>query len=144
MIGLDTNVLVRYFAQDDVVQAAAANRLIEEVLSVANRGFISSIVLCELVWVLKKPYHLTKERLLTVINQILVTDVFEVEHRNCALYAANDYATGNADFSDYYLAEIGCEAGCLVTTTFDANASGHPFFATVDSIVKQNLPKESK
>ena len=37
MIGLDTNVIVRYIAQDDEVQSAKATHLIES-LSIDNQG----------------------------------------------------------------------------------------------------------
>ena len=52
MIGLDTNVLVRYLAQDDRRQSAAATRLIEA-LTVEDPGFIAHATLVELAWVLK-------------------------------------------------------------------------------------------
>ena len=56
MIGLDTNVLVRYMAQDDPKQSAIATRLIEKELSPGEPGFISLMVLAELCWVLKSLY----------------------------------------------------------------------------------------
>jgi len=51
MIGLDTNVLVRYLAQDDKAQSIVATKLIEQTLSVSNPGFISVVSLVEVVWV---------------------------------------------------------------------------------------------
>ena len=57
LIGLDTNVLVRYLAQDDRVQAARAVRLVERELSQRQPGYISLVVLVETCWVLKRRKH---------------------------------------------------------------------------------------
>ena len=52
MIGLDTNILVRYLAQDDAEQAKRANRIIDR-LTPENPGFVPLVALVELVWVLE-------------------------------------------------------------------------------------------
>ena len=52
MIGLDTNVIVRYVVQDDPRQSAAATRLMEKTLSAENPGFVAVVTLCEVAWVL--------------------------------------------------------------------------------------------
>ena len=61
MIGLDTNVLVRYVTQDDAEQARLAGRLLEHTLNPRNPGFVANIVLCELVWVLESGYGYARE-----------------------------------------------------------------------------------
>jgi predicted nucleic-acid-binding protein len=61
MIGLDTNVLVRYVAQDDSLQSPIAAEFIETVCSEKHPGFINHIVLCETVWVLDRCYHTDKD-----------------------------------------------------------------------------------
>ena len=137
MIGLDTNVLVRFIVRDDPDQALAASRLVNEVLSPENKGFISSVVICELTWVLRKVLKVSKEGILSVINMLLDSSSFTIEHRECVSYAVRDYANGEADFSDYYLAEIGCETGCL-TATFDEKALRHPHFKRVRSFLKND------
>ena len=136
MIGIDTNVLVRFIVRDDPDQALAASRLINEVLSPEEKGFISSVVICELVWVLRKVLKVPKEKILSVVHMLLESSVFELEHRQCAAYAVRDYESGVADFSDYYLAEIGYETGCL-TATFDERALRHPHFMSVCSFLKE-------
>ena len=47
MIGLDTNVLVRYMAQDDPIQAKIATDLIERRLTESDPGFISIVAMTE-------------------------------------------------------------------------------------------------
>ena len=128
MIGIDTNVLVRFIVQDEPKQSQIASRLIEDILSAANKGFISSIVLCEVVWVLKRLYRQPKDRLLLVVKTILEAEVFEVEHRDCAWRAYYDFDEGLADFSDYYLAQINKTHGASYTVTFDEKAQKHRLF----------------
>ena len=128
MIGIDTNVLVRFIVQDEPKQSQIASRLIENILSAENKGFISSIVLCEVVWVLKRLYRQPKDRLLLVVKTILEAEVFEVEHRDCAWRAYYDFDEGLADFSDYYLAQINKTHGASFTVTFDEKAQKHRLF----------------
>ena len=128
MIGIDTNVLIRYIVQDDPGQSRIATRVIEEKLSPENKGFVSSVVLCEVVWVLKRFYRQPKEQLLLVVKTILETEVFEVEHRDCAWRAYYDFDEGDADFSDYYIAQVNKVYGASFTVTFDETAQKHRLF----------------
>ena len=81
MIGLDTNVLVRYLAQDDARQAALATRLIEEKLTASEQGFISLLVLAELCWVLGSLYSATMDELVATLEDLLSTPRFFIEKR---------------------------------------------------------------
>jgi len=56
MIALDTNVLVRFLAQDDPDQGRMATDLIGG-LTEQKRGFVAREVLVELVWVLERSYR---------------------------------------------------------------------------------------
>ena len=130
MIGLDTNVLVRFIVQDDPVQSQEATHLIEKRLTSENKGFVSSIVLCEILWVLKRAYRQPKEQLLAVVKSMLEADVIEVENRDCAWRAYYDFDEGPADFSDYFIAQINKVRGAPITVTFDENALKHRLFRT--------------
>jgi predicted nucleic-acid-binding protein len=50
VIGLDTNVLVRYLTQDDDKQWKQAVEIIES----GEQCFICNVVLCEVIWVLRE------------------------------------------------------------------------------------------
>ena len=71
MIGLDTNVLVRYLTQDDPRQSASATRLLEDTLTVERQGFVSTVVLVELVWVLETGYRCRRVEVAGVIERLL-------------------------------------------------------------------------
>ncbi len=129
MIGLDTNVLIRYIVQDDPDQSRKASQFIENNCSHKVPGFINSIVLCEIVWVLKRAYGYNKNLIIVVLKQILITAELEVENSDCALLALRDYEHGKADFADYYIAEINREKGCEYTVTFDQKTSDCPRFS---------------
>lgn len=125
MIGLDTNVLVRFLAQDDVKQAAAATRLIEKELTVSRQGFISLVVLSELCWVLISIYSATAEELITTVQDLLNTPQFQVERREAvqtAIAKLKTSPTRKAGFVDALIAAIAQSAGCAETVTFDKGA----------------------
>lgn len=127
MIGLDTNILVRYLVQDHKEQSALAAKLIEG-LSSHSPGFITCIALCELNWVLKSCYKVSKTERLSILDKILSIPVFEVEHYNCCLKALHSYKEGGADYSDYLIAQIALQEGCSAVATFDKKAAEDKIF----------------
>ncbi len=129
MIGLDTNVLVRYMTQDDPAQAAAATRLIEEQCTRDEPGFVDRVALCETIWVLESVYRYPKKQVAEAIEHLLRIDVFRVEDVDAAWCALRAWRTGKADFADHLIGEIDRRAGCTRTLTFDRTAASIPGFA---------------
>ena len=126
MIGLDTNVLVRYVAQDDVHQSGLATRLIEQELSASRPGFISLVVHVELCWVLIRLYGATDAELLATVGDFLEAAVFRVEQRGVVQSALSKLAkasTSKAGFADALIAALASHHGCTQTVTFDQGAS---------------------
>lgn len=116
MIGLDTNVLVRYLTRDDEQQWQQAVTIIQQ----NQPCFITNIVLCELVWVLKGAnYGLRKDEIINVLEAILHSAAFEFENRSTVDQALQRYKQGKADFSDYLIGAISRQAGCTETVSFD-------------------------
>jgi predicted nucleic-acid-binding protein len=123
MIGIDTNVIVRYIVQDDPEQAKAATKLIEQVCSADNPGFLNHIVLCEIVWVLKRSYKQSKADICQIIEQIMKTDRIVVEDIQLVWRALEIFKASKADFSDCLLAQRNLQVGCDYTATLDKAAS---------------------
>ena len=123
MIGLDTNVLVRYLAQDDKTQSAQATRLLEGSLSQDEPGFVSTVVLAELVWVLESNYRLDREQIANLLDALLRTQQLKFQERDSANQALRDFRTGKADYVDCLIQRLGASAGCSHTATFDRAAS---------------------
>ena len=80
MIGLDTNILIRYLAQDDPVQSPVATDIIEFRLSEENPGFISIVAMVETVWVLDRAYGLADDEIAAALERILQADTLVVEN----------------------------------------------------------------
>lgn len=122
MIGIDTNVLVRYIVRDDARQAAAATRFLEVTLGVQHPGFIGNVVLCELFWVLENGYGYARANIAATLQRLLEIDRFRFETPELAWQALDAYRHG-ADFADALLARINEAAGCEYTATFDQRAA---------------------
>jgi predicted nucleic-acid-binding protein len=123
MIGLNTNVVVRYIVQDDPKQAQAATKLIEESCSKDNPGYLNHIVLCELVWVLRRNYKLDRQSICQVIEQIMRTDKLIIEEIQLVWKALETFRKTTADFADCLLSQRNLQAGCRYTATLDDAAS---------------------
>ena len=119
MIGLDTNVLVRYLTQDDTAQARRAGAAIAEHTAAGERCYLGPIVLCELTWVLREAYGQTRASLITTLDLILATRQFEIGHKDAVRDAVEAFRAGRADFADYLIGAMGRRDGCEETVTFD-------------------------
>jgi predicted nucleic-acid-binding protein len=122
MIGLDTNVVVRYIVQDDPVQSRQATRLIEA-RSDQDPGFISIVTLAEITWVLDSAYGATRQEIADVIENLLQTQSIFVQLAEIAWKALAIYRKGAADFADCLIERLGAAHGCEATYTFDRVAA---------------------
>jgi predicted nucleic-acid-binding protein len=122
MIGLDTNVLVRYFAQDDPVQARKATTLIES-LTAEQPGYITHVALIETIWVLARAYDLGREEIVHVVETMLRARELIVEAAETVWKAARLYGTSSADFADCLIERTCHDAQCEYTATFDSKAA---------------------
>ena len=126
MIGLDTNILVRYVMQDDPKQSAKATRLIES-LTPEAAGFVSVIALIELVWVLTSCYDLKREQIAQALEALLRAKELVLDRAEQVGQALRVFRTRSADFADCLIERTAHAAGCDRTMTFDrpaANSAG--------------------
>ena len=122
MIGLDTNVLVRYIMQDDAKQAPLATRLVES-LSAEAPGFLPLVAVVELAWVLSSAYDLNRAQLVEVFEGVLRTKELVIERAEVVWKALRAYQSVKADFADCLIAHSAASAGCEKTMTFDRGAA---------------------
>ncbi len=125
MIGLDTNVLVRYLVQDHPGQARAASTLIES-LTPEHPGWITQVVLVELVWVLDRAYRVERARIAQILETLLRTKELVVEAADTAWKALRLYRASSADFADCLIACACMVAQCDSIATFDRKAAHLP------------------
>jgi predicted nucleic-acid-binding protein len=119
MIGLETNVLVRYLTRDDPAQYAKAAAFLDAAADRGERFVVNTPVLCELVWVLRTVYTYSREDIGGALEQILATAQFEVERLDDARRALDDFRSTKADFSDALIGRINRSLGAEHTMTFD-------------------------
>ena len=129
MIGLDTNVLVRYLTKDDEAQW----KLAVEIINNAESCFISNIVLCEMVWVLKgKPYKYPQSEILKIIELLLQSSKLEFVNRTVIYQALKLNKLGKADFADYLIGAVNHFHECSTTVTFDQKLKGDKWYQLLD------------
>jgi len=122
VIGLDANLLIRYFAKDDPDQTRIAVNLIDS-LSPAEPGWIGLVALAELVWVLNRTYKLKRAGIAAILEKLLAGREVVVEQSDMAHTALRCYLAGKADFPDCLIALSAKAAGCSRTVTFDRRAA---------------------
>jgi predicted nucleic-acid-binding protein len=128
MIGLDTNILVRYITHDDPIQSAKAREIVEQRLTEEKPGFISIVAMVEIVWVLERAYELTPVEIVRAVERILQTDVLVVEDEQEVFTAMIALKNGQGSFADAVIAALGAKRGCSRTLTFDRKALRLPGF----------------
>ena len=128
MIGLDTNVLVRYMAQDDPIQSKIATDFIERRLTDSDPGFMSIVAMAETAWVLQRAYGLSGSEVARAIERTLQTDVLVVENEQEIFTATVALREGRGSFADALIAALGARAGCSAMVTFDRRVLRLPSF----------------
>jgi predicted nucleic-acid-binding protein len=123
MIGIDTNVLLRYIAQDDVAQSRRAATLIEKECSPDKPGFVGLVVLVEVVWLSESIYLATKQEVADIVRRILSIKQLVVQDAETAWKALRLFESNNADFADCLVACAAVAAGCGSIMTFDKQAA---------------------
>lgn len=122
MIGIDTNILVRYLTRDDEQQSEIAHNYLMNEFTI-EPAFINRIVQCEVVWVLERAYHYSREQIAHALEMIFRTRQFQVEDQEAALTALRLYRQSKADYADALIGVSNKVAGCELTITFDKKAS---------------------
>jgi len=131
MIGLDSNILVRYLTQDDPIQSPKAIAIIERRLTEENPGFVCIVAMAETVWVLDRAYGLAMHEIAAAIERMLQTDVLVVENEQEVFTAMIALKEGHGSFADALIVALGARVGCSRTLTFDRKALRLPGFEPV-------------
>jgi len=119
VIGVDTNILVRYFVSDDPVQFRKADDFITQSKNRGDRLYVDDVVVCELVWVLRSAYKLDRETIAAILDDMLKRGQFSFTNDVIIEAALDDYIAGSGDFADYVIGRLNERAGCEATVTFD-------------------------
>lgn len=128
MIGIDTNILVRYLTQDDPVQSPRARHIMEERLTEERPGYINLVSLAETVWVLDRSYAMPADAIAAIVHDLLRSTTILVQNERQVFTALSLFESGAASFSDGLIGALGAWAGCSTTLTFDRKAARLPDF----------------
>ncbi|HET9107341.1 MAG TPA: type II toxin-antitoxin system VapC family toxin [Steroidobacteraceae bacterium] len=131
MIGLDTNVLVRFLVRDDEPQFARARRLIQQGAARGEPVLISLIVLLETEWVLRSRYELAKSDIVAAFAGLLESSELLFEDEACIEQALYSWKDSNAQFADCLIGARHSALGCRATASFDVRALRLPGFVAV-------------
>ncbi len=122
MIALDTNVLVRYLVRDDQHQTEAARALLES-LTPERPGYVCREVIVELVWVLERAYGFPRDRIGSVLEELVATEGLAIEAAGDVARASIRYRAGGAGFSDLMILAAAERSGARPMYTFDRKAA---------------------
>lgn len=123
MIGIDTNVLVRYIAQDDAAQSGRAASFIEKECSASTPGFVGLVVLVEVVWVSESAYGASRDEVADIVRRLLSIRQLHVQDAETAWRALRLFESSKADFADCLVERSAVAAGCESVVTFDKQAA---------------------
>lgn len=122
MIGLDTNILVRYLLDDDPHWSPVVARFVDGELTAERPGFINPITLVELVWALRRKPGYDRDKLSLLIENLLNSDSVVLGEAPAVERALNAFRDGSAGFADYLIAELNEQAGASTTVTIGRKA----------------------
>jgi predicted nucleic-acid-binding protein len=131
MLGIDTNVLVRFLVRDDEAQFEKARKLIKREVSASGFVFVNQLVLMETEWVLRSRYEVTKEKTIEVLSRLLDAGDIQIEDEPSLEEALFIWKDSNAEFADCLISARNRRLGCRATATFDHRALKLPDFVPV-------------
>jgi len=131
MIGLDTNVILRYLLQDDPKQTPLANQIIDHGLSEQNPGFVTLVTVLEIVWVLRSLLKQTAPEIATHLEHLLAADSLTLQNDQQVFEAMFALRRGTGEFEDALIGTLNAWAGCPHTLTFDRRALRMPYFQLI-------------
>jgi predicted nucleic-acid-binding protein len=125
VIGVDTNVLLRFVLDDDRIQSARAHQFFEE-RTPSDPAYVSIVTLVETVWTLRRGEKRTDAEVAGMVRALLGSRTVVVQSAELIIRAARDADEAGADLADALVAHLSLQAGAEYTLTFDAKASRLP------------------
>lgn len=128
MIGIDTNVLVRFLVQDDPDQSALATSAFGR-LTGSDPGHLATVVLVEAFWVLSRGYKLGPSDVVAALEELAASEEIVLQDPG-QVAAAFDAARTGVDFADALIASACSSRGCRTVWSFDVRAQAELGFVS--------------
>lgn len=131
MIGIDTNVLLRYVLDDDARQTPRATRFLEDDARLSDPVLLNPVLLVELVWTLARKEGFEKADILAILDELADSPRVALVAARPIEAAIEAWRRSKADFADCLIAALNADAGARTTVTFDKVAAAEPGFSAV-------------
>ena len=131
MVGLDTNVLVRFLVRDDEAQFERARRLIRREAAAGELVLIGLLVILETEWVLRSRYDLNKAEIFAAFSGLLESVEISIEDEASLERALFVWKDSSAQFADCLIGARNSALSCRQTAAFNVKALRLPGFITV-------------
>jgi predicted nucleic-acid-binding protein len=122
MIGIDTNVLVRFLVDDNESQCKRARGFLTD-RTIDDPAYVSAVAIAQTVWVLRRSFEFPMPAILEALRALLAADSLLIEHAEELDALINADSPPKSDLADYLIAWSGAAAGCRKTVTFDLKAA---------------------
>jgi predicted nucleic-acid-binding protein len=119
MIGVDTNVLLRLWLDDDPAQGARIDALLARHGQMPGSLLVTDVVLVEAVWTLKSAFAQDLSAQARAVRSLLDEAAFAFEDREAVATALTLFEAGRCGFSDCLVVAKHARHGCDFTATFD-------------------------
>ena len=119
MIGIDTNILLRLWLNDDPSQNKRIDALLAEHGSTPGSLLVTDVVLLEAVWTLRSAFDQGKDAQLIAVRSLLEETAFAFEDREAVADAVTLFDAGSCGFADCLVVAKHARQGCEFTATFD-------------------------
>ena len=124
MIGLDTNVLVRFLVTRAIrCSANRRTRFMRISSHLPGPAWIGIATIMELVWVMTRIYGTDQNGMVRILDSLLNRPLFAIEQPDVLHEALRLYRKGTTGFADCLTAASARAAGCSTTLTFDKRAA---------------------
>lgn len=119
MIGIDTNILLRLWFNDDPAQSKRIDRLLAEHGGLPGSLLVTDVVLVEAVWTLKSAFDQDKHAQLIAVRSLIEETAFAFEDREAVVAALTLFESGTCGFADCLVVAKHVRQGCDFTASFD-------------------------
>lgn len=120
VLGVDTNVLVRFLADDDPVQTPLAIQLVSD--EVNHPFYVGLVVMTETYTVLTRVKKFPSSEVIAAMRMLLSSNAFAVEDADIVREALDDCERVGCGLADAIIARSHVARGCISTATFDRRA----------------------
>lgn len=133
MIGIDTNVVLRWLLDDSIAHpdeqdAMQASKVADLVLDSNKTFLVNHVVIAEAIWIAVQKVDRRKDKVVEVMNRLVNAGNVVVDNPKVVNAALLSFEKSPGDFADHLIGEINHSLGCTTTLTFDKAASKSPRF----------------